>query len=280
MSNLPTVRRPASRCFAVLLGCLLGSCSQDERPLPLPQPREQVTPPPRLLPIRVRVADGALTPAVPATEVQQQRPEAAPQSMALALARDLTDLVGDDCLRAFNAANPGTELRFLPAGEHDAVELARTGKVDGAIVAMPLDPRTLHAGMRQHLLGCELIAVVVPAQVPLQSLARWQAHALLIGELADWSQLGCAARPIVLLLPAEARGAERTARAFLAGAPLTTQATRLVGDQLVLDQLLRTEATIGVLRLAAAAKSADVRVLAIDGVAATADNFRAGSYPF
>lgn len=162
--------------------------------------------------------------------------------------------------------DPG--LRALAAGN---IDLAGAGRF--------LTPAEKAAGLVEHLIGWDALAVVVHAANPLENLSRSQLKALFSGRIANWRELGGADLPVQVISSPLGSGMRAAVTELVLG-PLPMTRRELVAARVADgdDQVARN---IGGLCLLSHSmvQSREVKVVAVEGVLPTRENVAAQRYP-
>ncbi len=282
----PRTRSSAARWSAItLLGLSLAACAEPpgDPELSLQQLLRQA-PPAGTAPVPFLQGDlvAAAVPAhaAPAGEVAVRSEEAPRRLLAVTLGLGVAEFLPADLEDAFEREQSAFDLTRATASGRDAIDLVQVGRADAAIVLGDLSARDVRAGLRQHELGHEVFALATGPQRTVHNLSQLQVRQLLTGQTGHWSCFGSDAGGVALVLPTGAV-AERAARALIPGDPFPDRGVvRTELDEQVFDQLLRTPGAVGVVRLAAARRAPEIRLLAIDTVLPTAEAFAASTYPY
>jgi len=182
----------------------------------------------------------------------------------------------------FAQLHPGVNFDIQNLDSTQGVTLVLDGSLDLGFVSRDLKPDEKEK-LATEPVGVSGSALAVSALNPVTNLTRGQARKLLSGEFSDWSMAGglVGVRPTIVIREPEA--ATRTAlEAYL----FTDHPTYAVGAVVVtsIDQTLDTlhsrgDALAMITVNQRTLGDAQIRLLAIDSVAPTADNLASGTYP-
>ncbi|MCB9879473.1 MAG: substrate-binding domain-containing protein [Planctomycetes bacterium] len=235
----------------------------------------------QLLPAVGNVVTAARPPAAPVGEFAgAERTELRRERVQIAVGENAAGSIDASLRDAFARFEPSLAGDYLEVTDRDAIELLMLGKVDLALVGGKLSPRDLDAGLRATTLGVELFALVVAPGNPVRSLTADQVRQVFTGRLRDWSELGLPPGPIVPVVPSQHALAERAQRALMPGDAFAPGCIHVASERHVVDQLLREPGAIGVVRLDGVSREQGQRVVQIDWVDPSLDNFANGNYPF
>jgi phosphate transport system substrate-binding protein len=226
------------------------------------------------------VTDALDVPAQPAP-LFESAPVAAPTPAPtrIALGNNARQVFDAPLQRAFTALQADRTPTFAPCTDRDAIELLLVGRAEYAVIGEQLSAREQQAGLHQTRLGIELFALAVAPEAPVRSLTRSQVRQVFTGQVTEWRQLGFDGGTIVVVVPSDAKLAERASRALIPGDGFVAGAVRVASDLHVADQLLQHKGAIGIVRVTAS-KPSGMKLLPIDWCPPTAEAFGYGTYPF
>lgn len=218
------------------------------------------------------------TAAVPLGETGLREELAARRPLDVAMGHDAAEIVDPAVAATFAGASPDLHGSFHDCTDREAVNLVLAGRAQCALLRGKLTARDLHAGLRQTQVGLELFAIAVATDFPARSLSRTQIRLLLTGQVTEWKQLGIDAGPVVVVVPADRRLAERAARLLIPGEAFGDGAVRTADDD-ELAQRLRGAGTLGVVRTTEH-QPPGRRLLPIDWTPPSAAAHASGNYPY
>lgn len=134
-------------------------------------------------------------------------------------------------------------------------------------------------GLVEHLLGWDVLAIVVHKQNPVETLTLDQLQGIFSGELTDWQDVGGAAGPILVVTSPSGSGMHSAVKSQV-----------LRGKEYLVRQVISAvvaesdqQVSMFVTGITALSKSMidsdDVKTVKVDGVAPTVENVSDGSYP-
>lgn len=246
--------------------------------------REQMPKPQQLLPLDLgpvglapMVGDSVYAPAAPFGEVERSTTTQAQHHSAVAVFGHTATSLGAS-LQCPALVERGIELVSSTATDRDAIEFLHMGRTEFAVVGTQLSPDDLASGLQGTTIGAEVWALAVPQESPLESLSAPLVRKVLTGQARDWREIGLNLGPIALAVPMAQDAGERAARALVGGDGFAADAARLAGEDAVLAHVLSAPGAIGVVRVGAIGEHRGLRLLRIDGVEATPEEYTNGRY--
>jgi phosphate transport system substrate-binding protein len=202
----------------------------------------------------------------------------------------------------FKKKNPGVELVVGGGGSGQGIQLVSKGSVTLGMSSRPLNADE-KSGLVEHVIGMDGVALIAHSSNPVKSLTKQQVQAIYSGQIATWKELGGSAAPIVLYTLNAKHGTQEVFMKYFGleakesgeGAALVA-AHRKQGDEAysrvtakALDDVRQVIAAIVTnpnalgyvsisIAAATAAKGAPIRLLTLDGIAATEANVKSGTY--
>ncbi len=184
--------------------------------------------------------------------------------------------------KRFETLNPGVRVDVQTGGSSRGVNDARSGLADIGMAS-----RALNAGeadLKSFTIARDGIGVIVHRDNPIQALSEEQITAIYTGKISDWKDAGGKAGRITVVSKAEGRS---TLELFLGYFKLRNsdiKAQAIIGDN---QQGIKTVAgnpgAIGYVSVGAAefeaGQGAPIKLLPLNGVAASVANVRNGSFP-
>jgi len=139
-------------------------------------------------------------------------------------------------------------------------------------------------GLTAHLLAWDGVGLIVHADNPVEELSADQVRAIWRGQVDDWQELGGPPGEIVVVHKAEGRA---TLEVFLAHFGLANSEVVpdvVVGEnQQAIKSVAGNERAVGYVSIGAAeveaAGGAPIRLVTLDGIAASTENLAAGRFP-
>lgn len=184
--------------------------------------------------------------------------------------------------KRFMAANPGVNITVETGGSSRGAADALSGKADIGMVS-----RALHPGEKNlfvFTIARDGIALVVHGSNPVKSLSRAQVIDILSGKTANWKAVGGNDAPIHVGSRKPGHSSIEIVTHYFGLAPEAITQQHVVGDnaealQMLLDAPnLLTYFSVG-LAENSLQKGMPLRTLPVEGVAATSEAVRNGSYP-
>ena len=206
---------------------------------------------------------------------------AAAQRLTLTGSSTVAPLV-NEIARRFEAQFPGVRIDVQTGGSSRGINDVRKGVADIGMVSRALKPgeEDLHA----HTIALDGIGLIVHARNPVVSLSRQQIADIFTGNITRWNAVGGDDARITVVNKAEGRS---TLELFLAYFQLKNSAIRpqvIIGDNAQgIKTVTGNRNAIGYVSIGAAEyesrRGVPLRLLALDGVAASVDNVRNGNFP-
>ena len=206
---------------------------------------------------------------------------AAAQRLTLTGSSTVAPLV-NEIARRFEAQFPDVRIDVQTGGSSRGINDVRKGVADIGMVSRALKPgeEDLHA----HTIALDGIGLIVHARNPVVSLSRQQIADIFTGNITRWNAVGGDDARITVVNKAEGRS---TLELFLAYFQLKNSAIRpqvIIGDNAQgIKTVTGNRNAIGYVSIGAAEyesrRGVPLRLLALDGVAASVDNVRNGTFP-
>ena len=183
----------------------------------------------------------------------------------------------------YEVLHPGIRIDVQTGGSSRGIADAARGLNEIGMTSRALKPEEA-PGLAQHVLAIDGIAFVVHADNPVGELTRDQARSIFTGELSNWSEVGGADRPIIVVSRPEGRSELDLVSEFLGLTPAEIKADVVGGEnQQAIKLVAGHPDAIVYLSLGTAAYEAkagtSLRLLDLDGVPAVAAAVADGSYP-
>jgi phosphate transport system substrate-binding protein len=212
-------------------------------------------------------------------------PAAAESGRALHLRGSTTLLqVAQRVAEAFLDERPGVSVSVSGGGSHRGYKALLDGTADIALTSGPPTAEIRKRAERRQVqwrstpLGYEAVVALVHSDNPILSLTAAEMQGVFSGRIRNWRELGGADLAIELLRGPPSGGLAELWRVRVLGEDASYDPrARIVDVGKQVEQVAANPAAIGVVGLAGV--GAGVRALAIDGVAASPETVRDGSYP-
>jgi phosphate transport system substrate-binding protein len=178
----------------------------------------------------------------------------------------------------FAEANEGTKVLVSGLGSSAGIESVSKGSSDIGTASRDLKDEEQDLGLHDTPIAIDAIAVVVNPSNPVDSLTQEEVRDIFGGEVTNWSELGGDDRPIGLVNRDEASGTrEAFSKIVMEGEPFDRSAAVLPGTGQVRSVVAEAPGAIGYISWGFV--NDEVKVLAVDDVAPTADTIADGTYP-
>jgi len=177
---------------------------------------------------------------------------------------------------AFKAKNPEVNVVIQGGGTAVGIKAANDGTVDIGAASRELtasDPTLV-----KHLLARDGIAIIVPASNPVTNLTKDQVIAIFSGNITNWSQVGGPNKPIDVVAREEGSGTRTAFQDLVMGKVLIKADAILQSSNGAIKTAVSGDPqAVGFLSLGYLDSS--VKALAMNGVPATEENAKNGTYP-
>lgn len=153
------------------------------------------------------------------------------------------------------------------------------GEVEMAGAGRLLTPEEKNKGLVEHLLGWDVLAIVVHEQNPLLNLTRDQLRGIFSGEITQWKELGGMDLPILVVTSPKGSGMRSAVQDLLLSKKDYLRREIVSAIVSASDQQVSMFPG-GITALSSSMLDAGhVKAVTVDGVAPTAENIAAGLYP-
>lgn len=176
-------------------------------------------------------------------------------------------------------ADTAIKVRIEGGNTGPGIKALLKGDVDVAGAGRFLTEAEKQQGLVEHLLGWDVLAIVVHEQNPLQTLSREQLQGIFSGELRNWQEVGGLDQPILVVTSPKGSGMRSAVR------KLILQEKDFLSMEIVSAIVAASDQQVSMFPAAITALSqsmldADhVKTIKVDGVAATPENVTANKYP-
>lgn len=206
---------------------------------------------------------------------------AASQKLVLTGASTIAPLAGE-LARRFESLHPGVRVDVQTGGSARGIYDSRKGTADIGMVSRSLKPE--EQDLQAHTIAWDGIGIILHASNPVASLSRQQIIDIYSGKIINWNAVGGRDARVTVVNKAEGRS---TLELFLTYAKLKNSDIKshvVIGDN---SQGIKTVAgnpnAIGYVSIGAAEYEAGhgvpIKLMPLDGVAATVANVRNGTFP-
>ncbi len=161
-------------------------------------------------------------------------------------------------------------------GSGAGIESVTAGNVDIGNSSRNLKEEEKAAGAVENIVAIDGIAVIVNVSNTVSNLTKEQLISIYTGEITNWRELGGDGEPIVVMGREAGSGTRGAFEEILEVEDVCTYANELDSTGAVMAKVASTPGAIGYVSLDVVDDS--VSAVALDGVAATAENIKAGNY--
>ena len=183
--------------------------------------------------------------------------------------------------RRFEAAHPGIRIEVAGGGSAKGVSDVRDGKSDIGMVSRALGDSEKE--LQGFAIARDGIAVLVHRDNPVAALKREQLRAIFTGQATRWSAVGGRDAAIHVITRDEGRSVLELFTKYLGIQPAEIRAAESIGDNPGVYEAIKANPqaiaffSIGEGEVRAA--SEPIKLLAVDGVAASSKTVSSGNYP-
>ncbi|MBS4052725.1 MAG: phosphate ABC transporter substrate-binding protein [Methylomonas sp.] len=184
--------------------------------------------------------------------------------------------------KRFESRHPNVRIDVQTGGSSRGVNDARAGLADIGMASRALKPD--EAGLKSFTIALDGIGIIVNAANPLTALDKQQIIDIFTGKVTNWKELGGNDAPITVVNKAEGRSTLELFLHYFGLKNTDIKAQVVIGDN---QQGIKTVAgnpdAIGYVSVGAAeyeaGHAAAIKLLPLDGIAASVENVRNGSFP-
>lgn len=176
----------------------------------------------------------------------------------------------------FMAKYPGVTVTAEFTGSSAGVEAVTAGSVDIGNASRALKDAEKEAGIVENIVVIDGIAVVVDPANTVVDLTKEQLISVYTGETKNWSELGGADAPIVVVGREASSGTRSAFEELLEIEDACGYASELDSTGAVIAKVAATPGAIGYVSLDAINET--VVAVSLEGVTANAENIKAGNY--
>ena len=177
---------------------------------------------------------------------------------------------------SFMAAYPGVTVTAEFTGSGAGIEAVTAGSVDIGNASRNLTDDEKAAGIMENIVAIDGIAVVADTANEVAGLTADQLASIYKGEITNWSEVGGADQPIVVVGREAGSGTRSAFEELLAIEDQCAYANELDSTGAVMAKVASTPGAIGYVSLDVLDDT--VKTLAIDEVEPTVENIKGGSY--
>ena len=212
-----------------------------------------------------------------ATEAPAQEEAKADLSGSVSMAGSTSmEKLANAVAESFMAKYPGVTVTAEFTGSSAGIEAVTAGSVDIGNSSRALKDEEKAAGVVENIVAIDGIAVVVDPANKVADLTKDQLIGIYKGEIKNWSELGGEDAPIVVVGREAGSGTRGAFEELLELKDACVYASELDSTGAVIAKVAATPGAIGYVSLDAIDDS--VVAVSLEGVEATAENIKAGSY--
>ncbi len=179
-------------------------------------------------------------------------------------------------VESFMAAYPGVTVTAEFTGSGAGIEAVTAGSVDIGNASRYLTDEEKAAGIAENIVAIDGIAVVVDTANEVAGLTSDQLASIYKGEVTNWSEVGGADQPIVVVGREAGSGTRSAFEELLAIEDQCAYANELDSTGAVMAKVASTPGAIGYVSLDVLDDT--VKTVAVDDVEPTVENIKGGTY--
>lgn len=206
-----------------------------------------------------------------------------PQEEAAELAGSITmsgstsmENMANAVAETFMAKYPGVTVNAEFTGSSAGIESVLAGSVDIGNSSRALTDEEKSAGAVENIVAIDGIAVAVDPANAVSDLTKDDLIGLFTGSISNWSELGGADAPVVVVGREAGSGTRGAFEELLEIEDACNYASELDSTGAVVARVASTPGAIGYVSLDAVDDT--IKTMALEGVEATVDNIKAGTY--
>ncbi len=177
---------------------------------------------------------------------------------------------------AFMEANPDVTVNAEYVGSGAGIEAVTAGTVDIGNSSRALTDEEKSAGVVENIIAIDGIAIVTDPSNEVSSLTQDQLVSIYTGEITNWSEVGGSDSPIVVIGREAGSGTRGAFEEILGIEDQCAYSSELDSTGGVMARVAATPGAIGYVSLDVVDDT--VKPLQLDGVDATEENIKAGTY--
>lgn len=177
---------------------------------------------------------------------------------------------------AFMEANPGVDVTYDPTGSSAGVTGAADGTLDIGLSSRALKEEEISKGLKETTFALDGIAIVVNTENTVEDLSLEQIAGLATGEITNWSEVGGPDAPVVLIGREAGSGTRDGFESIVGVEDKCAYEQELTSTGAVLAGVAANPNAFGYVSLASVDDT--VKMVTVDGVAASEETVKDGSY--
>ena len=170
----------------------------------------------------------------------------------------------------------GINFTYNPTGSGSGIKAVQEGRCDIGLSSRELKAEEKEAGLRGTVLAYDGIAVIVNTENPVNDLSLETIAQIYTGEITNWSELGGNDDPIVLIGREAGSGTRDGFESITGTEDVCQYRQELTSTGDVITTVSQNPGAIGYASLASVKDT--VKTVSVDGVNATEENIKNGSY--
>ncbi len=176
---------------------------------------------------------------------------------------------------AYMSENSGTKITYNPTGSGAGIQAVSEGRCDIGLSSRDLKPEEAET-LDAEVIAIDGIAMIVNPQNTVSDLTIEQIGKLYKGEITNWSELGGADAPVVLIGREAASGTRDGFESITGTEDMCKYTQELTSTGDVVQTVSTNPNAIGYASLASVKDS--VKLLSVEGVTPTTDTIQNGTY--
>ena len=170
----------------------------------------------------------------------------------------------------------GINFTYNPTGSGSGIKAVQEGRCDIGLSSRELKASEKEAGLRGTVLAYDGIAVIVNTENPVNDLSLETIAQIYTGEITNWSELGGNDDPIVLIGREAGSGTRDGFESITGTEDVCQYRQELTSTGDVITTISQNPGAIGYASVASVKDT--VKAVSVDGVNATEENIKNGSY--
>ena len=170
----------------------------------------------------------------------------------------------------------GISFTYNPTGSGSGTKAVQEGRCDIGLSSRELKAEEKEAGLRGTVLAYDGIAVIVNTENPVNDLSLETIAQIYTGEITNWSELGGNDDPIVLIGREAGSGTRDGFESITGTEDVCQYRQELTSTGDVITTVSQNPGAIGYASVASVKDT--VKAVSVDGVNATEENIKNGSY--
>lgn len=177
---------------------------------------------------------------------------------------------------AYMAENPNVTVTYNPTGSGSGITAVSEGRCDIGLASRSLKDDEKASGLTETVLALDGIAIIVNNSNPVNDLSLEQIAALYTGEVTNWSEVGGADAPVVLIGREAGSGTRDGFESITGTEDLCQYRQELTSTGDVITTVSTNPNAIGYASLSAVSDS--TKTLAVNGVLPSEETVLSGEY--